>query len=78
MSTDSLSSVFEERTGEEHRNHAFEYQDLSPLERKAFFDKYSTRFSEFCRLSYFNPITMTIIDPMHNILLGSSFLSISF
>lgn len=74
---------FGARTGEEHRTHAFEYQGLPPSEQKAFFDKHSTRFSEFCRLPYFNPVTMSVINPMHNILLGKhgcypSFESLTF
>lgn len=41
-------------------------------ERTAFFSKYGVRWSEFVRLTYFDCIRMTLIDPMHNLLLGTS------
>ncbi|KAF8511920.1 hypothetical protein JB92DRAFT_2724598, partial [Gautieria morchelliformis] len=39
-------------------------------EREDFFSKYGTRWFEFARLKYFDPIRMTVIDPMHNLLIG--------
>ncbi len=39
-------------------------------DRDAFCRNHGVRNSELLRLPYFNPIQMTIIDPMHNILLG--------
>ena len=34
--------------------------------------KYGVRYSELFRLSYFDPIRMHVIDPMHNLLLGTA------
>lgn len=63
---------FDARTEAEHRRRAEEYQNLNGSDRDTFFKVHATRYTEFLRLRYFNPIRMTIIDPMHNILLGKS------
>ncbi|TDL25412.1 hypothetical protein BD410DRAFT_813632 [Rickenella mellea] len=38
--------------------------------RKKLFKEHHARYYELSRLPYFDPVRMTIIDPMHNILLG--------
>lgn len=34
--------------------------------------KYGTRYSELMRLPYFNCVRFTVIDPMHNLFLGTA------
>ena len=41
-------------------------------ERKKLEKDYGVRYSELHRLSYFDPIRMHVVDPMHNLLLGTS------
>jgi hypothetical protein len=49
----------------------FEYQNLQTDEDRAeFFARHGTRWTEFARLVYFDLIRWTIVDPMHNLLLG--------
>lgn len=40
--------------------------------RKRIEDEYGARWSEFFRLPYYDAVRMVVIDPMHNILLGTS------
>lgn len=71
---------FPARNPQIHKDRSFEWRDLkTQKERDTFFGEYGVRWSELCRLPYFDPVGMTIIDPMHNLLLGKSFYSdISF
>ena len=41
-------------------------------EQQSLESKHGCRYSEFLRLKYFNPIRMLIIDPMHNLFLGTA------
>jgi len=62
---------FEPRTGEEHRHHACEWRDEEDeKEREHLFEENGCRWFEFSCLNYFDPVRMTIIDPMNDILLG--------
>ena len=55
----------------EHRRLADEYDRLNTkAERDDFCSRHGVRYSELLRLPYFNPIRMSVIDPMHSILLG--------
>ncbi|KAF8194885.1 hypothetical protein K438DRAFT_1445334, partial [Mycena galopus ATCC 62051] len=66
-----ISTEYPPRTGEEHRRLSFEYRALSTdEERDDFFSKHGVRWTEFSRLSYFDIVRHTIVDPMHNLLLG--------
>ncbi|KAL5535628.1 hypothetical protein ACEPAF_3722 [Sanghuangporus sanghuang] len=65
-----MTKEFEPRTDEEHRRHATEYRHANLNEREALFKRTGVRYAESLRLPYFHAITMGIIDPMHNILLG--------
>ncbi|EIW74493.1 hypothetical protein CONPUDRAFT_67603 [Coniophora puteana RWD-64-598 SS2] len=66
-----LSEGFERRTGSEHRQHAHEARALvDETERQTHFDKYGIRWTELARLPYFDVVRQTVIDPMHNLLLG--------
>ncbi|KAL6299004.1 hypothetical protein BKA93DRAFT_753720 [Sparassis latifolia] len=59
------------RDGEEHRQHAQEYlQEMDPQRRAEFFMQHATQYYELSHLPYFDAVRMTVVDPMHNILLG--------
>lgn len=61
------------RTNEEHRSEAQEIlleDTLQGREHKQ--TKYGTRYTELMQLEYFNCIRFTIIDPMHNLFLGTA------
>ncbi|GBE78372.1 hypothetical protein SCP_0112570 [Sparassis crispa] len=63
--------AFPARDGEEHRQHAQEYlQEMDPQRRAEFFMQHATRYYELSHLPYFDAVRMTVVDPMHNILLG--------
>ncbi|KAI0790156.1 hypothetical protein BC629DRAFT_1593292 [Irpex lacteus] len=63
--------AFPARDGNEHKARSAEYAKLSSdRERQEFVKKHSARYYELSRLPYFDPIRMTVVDPMHNILLG--------
>ncbi|KAJ7744275.1 hypothetical protein DFH07DRAFT_925148 [Mycena maculata] len=67
----SLRNEFPARSGEEHRRLAKEYRDISdPQEKEDFFTIHGVKWTEFARLYYFDLVRYTIIDPMHNLLLG--------
>ncbi|KAH9928238.1 hypothetical protein B0H21DRAFT_712161 [Amylocystis lapponica] len=69
--TIDVLSAFPLRDGEEHRHLAKEYLQQPDRElREAFFKEHAVRYYELSRLPYFDAVRMTIIDPMHNILLG--------
>ena len=61
------------REKELHRTHAQAclsaktQTDLNDMEKEA-----GCRYTELLKLSYFDPVSMCIVDPMHNLLLGSS------
>jgi hypothetical protein len=62
---------FSPRDGEDFRSKAYRWKELtSDDERKAFFDKYGVRWTEFARLTYFDIVRCSVIDPMHNLLQG--------
>ncbi len=63
---------FPTRDGDTHRQQAQEYAALGndTKAKDAFFKAHSLRYFELTRLPYFDPVKMTVIDPMHNILLG--------
>ena len=55
----------------EHRKHIKKILNASSCgEKKDLIAKYGCRYSELLRLPYFDPIRMTIIDPMHCLFLG--------
>ncbi|KAH9935850.1 hypothetical protein B0H21DRAFT_711539 [Amylocystis lapponica] len=63
--------AFPLRDGDEHRRLGQEYlQQADTQARESFFKQHSTRYTELSRLPYFDAVRMTVIDPMHNILLG--------
>lgn len=66
-------SKWPKRTEEEHR---WQMKRLQLCETKCERDRlealFGTRYTVFSKLPYFQTITMTIIDPMHNLFLGTS------
>jgi hypothetical protein len=66
----TLIIAFEARDGATHRQHAEEWQKLPDGDREDFFKEHGARYFELSRLPYFDPVRMTVVDPMHNILLG--------
>ena len=59
------------RTAEYHRMHAITVRDAqTDQHRKAYEAQSGARWSEFFRLSYFDPIKDHAIDPMHLLYLG--------
>lgn len=65
-------SEFPERSALEHRELSEEYRDLgTQAEKEAFFATHGVRWTEFARLKYFDIVKWTVVDPMHNLLLGA-------
>ncbi|EMD32048.1 hypothetical protein CERSUDRAFT_77644 [Gelatoporia subvermispora B] len=63
--------AFPPRSGDEHRQLAVQYRALATqAERDEFFKSHAARYYALSRLPYFDPVRMSVIDPMHNILLG--------
>lgn len=61
------------RTKESNREYAEQWRDATTYaERREIEYKTGTRWSELHRLEYFDPVWHTIIDPMHNIFLGTA------
>ena len=61
------------RTIEAHRSNVHEIQQAkTKTERDKLQSKYGCRYSVLLQLPYFDPIQMLIIDPMHNLYLGSA------
>ncbi|OAD67603.1 hypothetical protein PHYBLDRAFT_151116 [Phycomyces blakesleeanus NRRL 1555(-)] len=61
------------RTKEENRRHANLWKNAKTLtERKRLEIENGVRWSELHRLVYFEPVRATIIDPMHNLFLGTA------
>ena len=51
----------------------YQYAALDTAEDKAaFFKTHGVRWTEFARLKYFDLVRYTVIDPMHNLLLGKN------
>jgi len=62
---------FQARTGEMHRKQCYQWKDLQAEdEQDEFFAKHGVRWTELARLPYFDIIRCSMIDPMHNLLLG--------
>ena len=60
-----------------HNSHHVEHAEASRLcrmqtEKEAYEHKHGSRYSELMRLPYFDCVRFTIIDPMHNLFLGTA------
>ena len=61
------------RTNAAHRQHALEHRTCQTLSsQKEIEQTYGCRYSVLLRLPYFDPVRMCVIDPMHNLLLGTA------
>ncbi|KZO96677.1 hypothetical protein CALVIDRAFT_481011, partial [Calocera viscosa TUFC12733] len=63
------------RDGDLHKRRAarvYSLQHSNTRKRKVddYVKRYGCRWSELCRLPYFNPMTMAVLDPMHMLLQG--------
>lgn len=64
---------WELRSLSEHREYAKKYQAANTItEQKAIERESGCRYSMLLELPYFDPIRMCIVDPMHNLLLGTA------
>ncbi|KZT26645.1 hypothetical protein NEOLEDRAFT_1062734, partial [Neolentinus lepideus HHB14362 ss-1] len=71
FSEKSLCNGYEPRNGETHRGRCFTWKSLkTQADRDTFFETFGARWTEFARLSYFDLVRYTLIDPMHNTLQG--------
>ncbi|KAJ7222107.1 hypothetical protein GGX14DRAFT_532195 [Mycena pura] len=69
----ALRNEFPKRTGEEHRRLAKMHRDLPTREEKdEFFATHGAQWTEFARVNYFDLVRYTVVDPMHNLLLGAA------
>jgi hypothetical protein len=50
---------------------AEDWKILGEAKRDAAFKKLGICWFEFARLEYFDPVRMTLINPMHNLLMGA-------
>ena len=61
------------RTNEVHRSNIKKIGKCSQISKQSQLESaYGCRYSELLRLPYFDPVRMTIIDPMHNLYLGTA------
>ena len=66
------------RTIDEHRKFGMSWKHATTLsKRREIEKKYGIRFTELLRLPYFDTVRFVVVDPMHNILLGSAKLLIT-
>ena len=67
--------VYPRRTEQEHRRLGAKYARIcSYSAREAFVKQYATRFTQLSRLPYFSIVRCVVVDPMHNLILGTYFL----
>lgn len=74
------SAAFPARDGDQHERESAEYAKIPEDDKKArdaFASAHGTRYFEFSRLPYFDPVRQIIIDPMHCIFLGTSWCAVS-
>ena len=65
--------AWEKRTNEKHREEMREIQQCcSKGEKEELERKYGTRYSSLIELPYFSCVRMSVIDPMHNLFLGTA------
>ena len=61
------------RDGKEHRRKSEEWKEASGPDREILLALHGTRWTELASLTYFDIVRQSIIDPMHNLLLGALF-----
>ena len=63
----------EKRTNAEHRKEAHETLNQETMKDKQSIEsKYGTRYTELMRLPYFDCVRFTVVDPTHNLFMGSA------
>ena len=68
-----VRAEWETRTLEKHKELAYKHMSAKTLaEQKSIERESGCRYSVLLNLPYFNPIRMCIVDPMHNLLLGTA------
>ena len=66
-------SLWPKRSITEHRQVSQQYSTLQSRARQIDLEKeYGVRYSILLELPYFNPIRMAVVDPMHNLFLGTA------
>ena len=66
-------NTWKARTNSDHRTHVHEIQEACTVSaRNCLESKYGCRYSVLLKLPYFDPTRMLIVDPMHNLFLGSA------
>lgn len=66
-------SVYPKRTEEEHRQQAFlAMSKKTQSSREKVEKQYGSRFTSLMHLSYFDCVRFHVVDPMHNLFLGTS------
>ena len=72
------SATWPTRSLEEHKRKGMEWKHArTQVERHKIEREYGVRFTELLRLPYFDSARFSVIDPMHNILLGTAKLMIT-
>lgn len=67
-----------ERRVQDHKSKGMEWKHAkTQSQRNSIEREHGVRYTELLRLSYFNPARFTVVDPMHNVLLGTSKLMIT-
>jgi hypothetical protein len=70
-------TAYPQRTDAEQRKLGEEYRNLtSKTARQKFVKDNATRYTQLSRLPYFDLVQQTVIDPMHNLVLGEFILHI--
>lgn len=66
-------SLWEDRNLEVHKEIVKKIvRSKTKISREKLEKEYGVRYSVLLELEYFDPVTMTIIDPMHNLFLGTA------
>ena len=64
---------WEKRTGENHKHYAELARDAATqAERESLQRTWGVRYSELHSLPYYDPVRMHVVDPMHNLFLGTA------
>lgn len=71
-------AAWPKRSVEEHRRKGMEWKHAkTQVERQKIERESGVRFTKLLRLPYFNSARFSVVDPMHNILLGTTKLMIT-
>lgn len=66
-------TVWEPRSNESHRHHAREYKECRTAQQQKTIEReYGCRYSVLLELPYYDVVRMCVVDPMHNLLLGTA------